>query len=295
MRIGTERGALMQMGLTEKEEYQIFSELGFDSIDYSLPYYKNPIWQLPDSELRAIMEEQRDLIHKCGLIVGQTHSPIASDWTICPETKMAQWHAQVQAIKATAYLGSPYTVIHPMCPKGQIRDEGYYEYAKELNMEFYNFLKPYLEEYNVKGAIENLFIDDSVLGRTEKTCCSTAENQIDYIETLNSDCFVACLDVGHATLAGEDPVKMIYKLGKKYLHVTHMHDNDYINDDHFMPGIGKIDWYSIGKALNDIGYEDVFSYEANRTFRRIGPYGKELTRDFLEVYIMLAKEIANIK
>ena len=76
-------------------------------------------------------------------------------------------------------------------------------------------------------------------------------------------------------------------MGKKHLHVTHMHDNDYINDDHYMPGIGKIDWYAIGKALNDIGYENVFSYEANRTFRLLGPYKDELSIDFLKLYVAL--------
>jgi sugar phosphate isomerase/epimerase len=96
-------------------------------------------------------------------------------------------------------------------------------------------------------------------------------------------------------LCGEDPVQMIYKLGRKYLHVTHVHDNDYLNDDHYMPGIGKIDWYAIGRALNDIGYEGVFNFEANRTFERIVPFRNELTMDFLKVYIEMARAITNVK
>lgn len=296
MKIGTLRGALFGLDYTDCELYQKMAELGFDSVDFSLMVsYKDRLWQLSDEELRAEMEPIGNMIRECGLIVGQTHSPVEADWVTCPETKEERWHAQVQAIKATAYLGSPYTVIHPMCPPGRVNDPNYYEYAKELNMEYYRFLEPYLKEYNVKGAIENLFMNDRVLGRTARTACSTAEEIIDYIDTLDSDRFVACLDVGHATLCGQDPVEMIYKLGKKHLHVTHVHDNDYINDDHYMPGIGKIDWYAIGKALNDIGYDDVFSYEANRTFRLIGPYTKELSLDFLKVYVALAKAITSVK
>lgn len=292
MRIGTIRGVLVELGLPDSELYKRLAEVGFDSIDYSLMMrHKDPTWQLSDEELKKQMTAVRELINGNGLIVGQTHSPDDADWITSPETKEARWHAQVQAIKATSYLGAPYIVVHPLKPEGRISDKSYYEFAKELNMEYYRFLEPYLKEYNVKAAIENVFINDRILGRTGKTSCSTAEAIIDYIETLNSDRFVACLDVGHATLVGEDPVQMIYKLGNKHLHVLHLHDNDYINDDHYMPGIGKIDWFGIGQALNDIGYEDVFNYEANRTFRRIGPYAKELSMDFLRLYVALAKTI----
>lgn len=296
MKVGTLRGVLSELELPNEKLYQTLHDVGFDSIDYSLMLgYKHPMWQLSDEELRERMEIEKNIIHESGLIIGQTHSPDDADWITSPETKEARWHAQVQAIKATSYLGAPYVVIHPLRPTGRVSDKSYYEYAKEMNMEYYRFLEPYLMEYNVKGAIENLFINDKILGRTGRMGCSTADDLIDYIDTLNSDRFVACLDVGHAVLAGQDPVEMIYKLGKKYLHVTHIHDNDYINDDHYMPGIGKIDWFAIGQALNDIGYEDVFSYEANRTFRRIGPYAEELSIEFLKVYVALAKGITNIK
>jgi len=296
MKIGTLRGALMELGLSDEELYKTYSEIGIDSIDYSLMNdYKHPLWQLTDEELRKEMEKTKELVHKYGLIIGQTHSPDDADWITCPESKEARWRAQIQAIKATSYLGAPYIVIHPLKPEGRASHKAYYQYAKDLNMEYYRFLEPYLREYNVKGAIENLFINDKILGRTGKTACSTAEAIIDYIDTLNSDRFVACLDLGHAALAGQDPVDMIYKLGNKYLHVTHVHDNDYINDDHYMPGIGKTDWFAIGQALNDIGYEDVFSYEANRTFRRIGPYAKELSIDFMKLYVALAKTITSKK
>lgn len=280
----------------EETVLRMIAEAGFDSVDYSLiRNYKDAMWQLSDDELRQEMEAVKAKADKYGLMIGQTHSPFQGDWIHCPETKEARWNAQVQAIKATAYLGSPYTVIHPLKPQGRITDKGYYEYAKELNMEYYRFLEPYLREYNVKGAIENLFTNDSILVRTAKTSCSTAEALIDYIDTLASEQFVACLDVGHAVLCGEDPVQMIYKLGRKYLHVTHVHDNDYLNDDHYMPGIGKIDWYAIGRALNDIGYQGLFNFEANRTFERIVPFRIELTVDFLKVYIEMARAITNVK
>lgn len=295
-RIGTLRGVLANLDISEQDVYKKISEAGFDSIDYSfMTNYQHELWQLSDEELQERMEKVRDSVLEHGLIVGQTHAPVEADWNQGDISDEERWRPVIQSIKASSYLGAPYVVIHPLIPEGRRSELGYYERAKKLNMEFYRYLEPYLKKYGVKAAIENLFINDRVLGKTGKASCSTAEDLMDYIDTLDSDCFVVCLDVGHAVLAGQDPIDMIYKLGKEYLHVTHIHDNDSVNDDHYMPGIGHIDWLSIGRAFNDIGYEDVFSYEANRTFRRTAKYANELALPFLDVYVALANAITNVK
>ena len=215
MKLGTQTGVLYAMGLSEEEGARLLSELGFDSVDYSLmDWYTSPIWSLSDEELKARMIATRKRYNDNGIVIGQTHSPMDALWTQDPETKEARLHAQIQAIKATAWLGSPYVVIHPLMPPCRVHKQGMAE-TKALNMEFYHFLRPYLEEYNVKAAIENLGAFDPILGRLCETTCSSAEELIDYIETLGSDRFVACLDVGHAAISGQDPVSMIYALGKK--------------------------------------------------------------------------------
>ena len=295
IKLGTQTGFSGGLGMSRAEVYKIMSEAGFQSVDYPLMNgYKQPIWQLSDEELKTQMTEIRKVINDNGIIVGQTHSPMDALWTSAPETKEARLHAQIQAIKASSWLGSPYVVIHPLRPSYRIRSNGFAE-NKELNLEYYNFLRPYLEEYNVKAAIENLFIFDADLGRYCESTCSSAAELIDLIDTLGDDRFVACLDVGHAVLGGQDPVKMIYELGKKYLHVTHMQDNNYMRDDHLMPGMGKIDWFGIGKALNDIGFEDVFNYEADNPYARFGSYRDKLSLSLFRVYAEFGKAIISRK
>ena len=66
----------------------------------------------------------------------------------------------------------------------------------------------------------------------------------------------------------------------KYLHVLHIHDNNLIKDENMFPGGGKADWYRIGKALNDIGYEDVFSFEISNPDIRKFP---EIDGDMLPI------------
>ena len=295
MKIGTQIGFSDGLNLTEDEIFSALAKAGFDCVDYPLMNegYQGAIWQLSDVELRSKMEATKEIIHKHGLTVCQTHSPLDGYWWGNISTKEARWHAQVQAIKASAYLGAPYVVIHPLTSSNRV-DKHKYEESKKINMEYYNFLKPYLEEYNVKAAIENLFSYDA-MNRTCRSICSTAENLKDYVDTLDSDRFVVCLDVGHAALTLQDPMQMIYSLGKDYLKVTHMHDNCYMNDDHMMPGYGNLDWFAIGKALNDIGYEGVFNFEADRTYVKLGEFRQEFTADFLKLYAELGKAISEAK
>lgn len=293
IKLGTQAGFAEDVGISEEEKYRLMSEAGFYSVDYPLMMgYQDPVWQLSDEELKEKMEKIRKVINENGIVVGQTHSPLDGYWGNQPETKNARLHAQIQAIKAASYLKSPYIVIHPLTRPWRV-DETVYQEAKKLNMDYYNQLRPYLEQYRVKGAIENLPAQNPVTRDWCGSICSTAEALIDYVDTLDADCFTTCLDVGHAVLSQQDPVAMIYKLGKQYLGVTHMHDNRGSFDDHKMPGMGRIDWYAIGKALNDIEFDGIFNYEADRPYARLDQYKSIFSKEYLRVYAELGKAIVN--
>ncbi|MBQ9543695.1 MAG: sugar phosphate isomerase/epimerase [Clostridia bacterium] len=300
MRIGSQTGYAGGLGMTSAEVYRTMSDYGITSVDYSLMNgYQSDLWKLSDSELKTRMTEIRKIINDNGVIVGQSHSPMDANYLNAPETKDARWHAQIQAIKAASWLGCPYITIHPICPSFRKNKHGMEE-TKEINMAFYTFLKPYLVEYNVKAAIENLFAWDPVRGILCETSCSTPAELCDYIDTLGTDHFCACLDVGHAVLACQDPVGYIYALGKERLHALHIHDNSYLGDNHLMPGMGKLDWWGIGKALNDIGYEDVFNYESDPPyshFNIIGdlPTRKKLVLDLMRCYAELGRAITSVR
>jgi sugar phosphate isomerase/epimerase len=57
----------------------------------------------------------------------------------------------------------------------------------------------------------------------------------------------ACLDTGHAQLAG-DLYPLVYKMAP-YLRLLHVHDNKGHGDDHLPPGDGRIDWTALLKEL----------------------------------------------
>ena len=81
---------------------------------------------------------------------------------------------------------------------------------------------------------------------------------------VNDEYLVACLDIGHAEMAGsgEGAVKMIRALGP-HLAALHLHDNDRLHDSHQIPFSMDIDFEKVVKALKDINYSGYFTLEAD--------------------------------
>ena len=122
------------------------------------------------------------------------------------------------------------------------------------------------KEYGIKIALENMFqreVKRKILGAD--TCSHPAEF-IRYLDTLDDEHFVACLDLGHCGVVGLEAQDCIRALGHERLHALHVHDNDYTKDMHMLPGLGKMDWEEIMKALAEIRYDGEFTYEADRFF-----------------------------
>ena len=67
-----------------------------------------------------------------------------------------------------------------------------------------------------------------------------------------------CLDTNH--IFRESEVDFIRKIGKK-IATTHISDRDEINERHWWPGEGILDWVAIMDALDAIGYEGDWIYE----------------------------------
>ena len=69
-----------------------------------------------------------------------------------------------------------------------------------------------------------------------------------------------CLDTNH--IFRESEVNFIRKIGKK-IATTHISDRDEINERHWWPGEGILDWVAIMDALDEIGYEGDWIYECS--------------------------------
>lgn len=96
----------------------------------------------------------------------------------------------------------------------------------------------------------------------------------------------ACFDTNHLL---KQPIKdFILDIGEKII-TTHVSDFDFVDEKHWLPGEGKIDWNELIDALNDVKCTGPFMYELSlappRTIKR-----RMLTHaDFKENYNSLMK------
>ena len=104
-------------------------------------------------------------------------------------------------------------------------------------------------------------------GMISHSTCSRPDEFIRYVDELNNDCMVACLDIGHAVLVREQPDEFIRRLGNKRLKCIHVHDVDGTNDLHTLPFFGITDWNAVMSALAEIGYNGDLTFEADNFMR----------------------------
>jgi sugar phosphate isomerase/epimerase len=69
---------------------------------------------------------------------------------------------------------------------------------------------------------------------------STPDRLLELVNTLHFDDMGFCFDVGHAHIGAG--VQETFEQLKGRIRSTHVHDNDKMNDSHFWPGDGGIDW-----------------------------------------------------
>jgi len=82
---------------------------------------------------------------------------------------------------------------------------------------------------------------------------------------LHDPKIVACVDCGHAGLAGEDLAQLLLTLGKR-VKALHVHDNRGLSDDHTLPYLGTINWESVTEALAQIQYDGDLTFEVTNYF-----------------------------
>lgn len=193
--------------------------------------YKNP----------ARVREAAALIDALGMEAYSFHAPFADDIDISssdPARREYAFQAILPAIEAAALLGVHYFVIHPGPENADI---------------------PSREERLLR--IENVC---GVLDRVAARCSDAGiqcvlENKLPHLmfgqsadllwilASLKGNRIGACLDTGHANLAG-DLYPLVYKMAL-YLRLLHVHDNKGQGDEHLPPGDGRIDWTTLLKEL----------------------------------------------
>lgn len=238
----------------------IMKDAGYDAIDMSLFCMSddNDVFNSDAYKARAI--EIAAYAKEKGIYFNQTHVAFTFNWKNPNEYEERCFPRQIRGLEISALLGASIAIVHPL---HYTEYKGHEEEWFEINMNFYRSLLPYAKEYGVKIALENMWKTDKKRKVISDDVCSRATELARYIDALDDEHFVACLDLGHCGLIGEEAEDAIRILGHDRLKALHVHDNNYRADMHTLPFTCDMDWEAIMKALADVRYDGDFTFEAD--------------------------------
>ena len=243
-----------------EDTIKLIKEAGFDAFDIALVGpLQDPENPFNQDNFREYTRNLKAYADELGIRCNQSHAPSCPSSTGDPEKDEYIFQQIVRSMEISSILGAKIVVVHPkqhLC---------YAEHAEELfqmNVEFYRRLIPYCEKFNIKVATENMWqFNPASMAITDSTC-SRAWEFCKYVDAIDSDWIVACLDIGHASLVGADIPAFIHALGNKRLQALHVHDTNLKEDTHTIPFMANIDYMAVAKALGEIDYQGDFTYEA---------------------------------
>ena len=271
----------------DEEGIRIMARAGFDAIDYTFNEMVNDECVWNTAQYVNYAKHIKALAADHGIFFNQAHAPFLFDWdgmwsgpgfqtTIRPRVE--------RSILCAALLEIPIIIVHPI---HHIRYRGNERTLWEWNMTYYTGLLDKAKEYGVRIAMENMWQVDPKRGCGDSDVFSKPSEFRDFLDEIADPFAVACVDVGHAGLAGEDPADVILTLGDK-VKALHIHDNRFKADDHTLPYLGEIDWDTVTDALGKIGYAGDFTYEVTGYLTR---FDDELVEKALALQVAVGRRL----
>ena len=242
----------------DEKAIQMLAKAGYDAYDFTFDAHAadSPIYKDDNVDY---FKKLREFADSCGIACNQAHAPAPSS-VGKPEEDEKIYKRIVRSMEAAAVLGAKIIVVHP------VQHLTYAEHPEELfemNIKFYKSLIPYCEKFGIKVGVENMWQYNHAGQCITDSTCSRAWEFCKYIDTVDSEWIVGCLDIGHVSLIDRNIPDFIRALGNKRLQALHVHDTDYKHDLHTVPFDSKIDYIAVVRALKEIEYQGDFTYEAD--------------------------------
>ena len=262
----------------EATGYKLVKQAGFDGVDLSQFY---GVVDLLNENYREKAKETRRLLDEAGLICVQSHAPFylkekpefpGFRYGMNMDLSEPGFLALVRSMEYAAIAGAPQIVVHGIqVPSGSRTSESW-----DYNYKFYKALAPYAKKFGIKIAVENL-------GRE---CFPTPVMHSEMLRRLDDpETFCACFDMGHSFLCFVRPQDFLRDMPRGMVQALHVHDNFGTQDNHLLPGHGKLKWEEITKALAEIGYDGYFTLE-------VPGYWPAFTAEEMPDAIALAAKVA---
>lgn len=187
--------------------------------------------------------------HQRGLEIWSVHLPFGDYWDISKmiEEKRNQiLESHNQWLDWVAKWGIKKVIIHP----------SFEPISKQERSDRLETAKQSLEKLAEKAKTLGIEICVECLPRT---CLGNSSEEIEYLISGSDDLGVCC-DVNH--LLSETPTHFINRIGSR-ISTVHLSDYDGIDEKHWMPGEGIINWEETIRSLANTGYKGPFMFEVS--------------------------------
>jgi sugar phosphate isomerase/epimerase len=156
----------------------------------------------------------------------------------------------VDALPMAQELGAQYSVYHTQY-NPLLKFPDYPDIFHMQSLEIWPSLVAEADERNITIYVENMFDAGPTPARR-------------LAESMDHPRFQLCLDVAHAVIYSDVPIREWIEAFKPWLGLVHINDNDGIHDLHQALGKGTLDIEGAIKLIEDCGAEPLYTLETNR-------------------------------
>lgn len=230
--------------------FEAYAQAGIGCMEVSLMDAGD--YENPDDKAAVITSNRADQLVRMAEAYGVTlwslHLPFGEGYydISCAEDDKRRYavNKYAELIRYTAQIGAKFAVVHPSYEP--IEDKDRAERLK-LSADALHQLSKTARECGVAIAVENL----------PRTCLGRVGSEILYLLSAD-DSLRACFDVNHLLMQSHKD--FVSEVGDK-IATLHISDYDFVDERHWIPGKGKIDWKDLVGLLQGIGYSGPFMNE----------------------------------
>jgi len=206
---------------------------------------------------KKTFNENKEYLKECvddeKIKITSIHLPFGESLAIASLDGKCIKNAEIEietAMEYALYFGAEVIVVHASAEPIKHKDRS------ALILQAKQTLKKFEEDAknkNLKFAIE--FLPRTCIG-------NSAEELLAIIKDLDKEHFGICLDVNHLMNNYKQLPNVICQLQERIFEL-HLSDHDGIDEKHWMPGDGVINWEELMMTLAQIDYQGIFNYEAH--------------------------------
>ncbi len=243
--------------LTE-ENFQKLSNSGVEAIEISMSM---------DKHRQINHKEVLDLSKRYNVSLWSYHLPFMPFKVIDisstdNELRENAMNLYTEIIEKSADIGIDKFIVHP---SGEPIGEDEREERIKYSMQMLHRLAEFAFRHGASIAVEDL----------PRTCLGNTSDEMLRLLSAN-DKLKVCFDTNH--LLRDSNLNFMEKLSDKIVTV-HISDYDFIDEKHWLPGEGMIDWRELFAMLEKIDYRGVWMYEIGLKSPKTLTRSRDLTFD----------------